>query len=213
MILRRSRGYAPSAVASIPTDRPILAVGADLKNSITLVVNGQAFVSQHIGDLAQYQSFRGVSRNHPRPDCRCTRSTGSDLIVAHDAHPQYLSTVHALELAGIDNPAPSSIIAPTSPRSWPSAAPGTSESWESALTEPATATMAPSGAVNCSQAASSKASNAWPICARRLSPAATLRHDIQSKPPPDFSTQIEDLPDLNAEPFLFPDRYRAIAEN
>src|SRR6185437_16675000 len=57
-VLRRSRGYAPGAVATFPIKRPILAVGADLKNTITLVVDGQAFVSQHIGDLGEYQSLR-----------------------------------------------------------------------------------------------------------------------------------------------------------
>src|SRR5208337_2571549 len=51
VILRRARGYAPGAVATLPARRPILAVGADLKNSVTLVVDGHAFVSQHIGDL------------------------------------------------------------------------------------------------------------------------------------------------------------------
>ena len=51
VILRRARGYAPGAVASLPTTRSILALGADLKNSITLVVDGQAFVSQYIGCL------------------------------------------------------------------------------------------------------------------------------------------------------------------
>jgi hydrogenase maturation protein HypF len=45
-ILRRARGYAPGAVAKLPSERPILAVGADLKNTVTLVVDGQAFVSQ-----------------------------------------------------------------------------------------------------------------------------------------------------------------------
>ena len=30
MILRRARGYAPGAAALLPTDRPILALGADL---------------------------------------------------------------------------------------------------------------------------------------------------------------------------------------
>src|SRR5246500_4826165 len=48
LVLRRSRGYAPSAAAVLPTNRPILALGADLKNTVTLVVDGQAFVSQHI---------------------------------------------------------------------------------------------------------------------------------------------------------------------
>jgi hydrogenase maturation protein HypF len=57
-ILRRARGYAPVAVAKLPSDKPILALGADLKNTVTLVVDGQAFVSQHIGDLEHYQAFR-----------------------------------------------------------------------------------------------------------------------------------------------------------
>ena len=36
----------------------MLAVGADLKNTVTLVVDGQAFVSQHIGDLDHYQAYQ-----------------------------------------------------------------------------------------------------------------------------------------------------------
>jgi hydrogenase maturation protein HypF len=97
VILRRARGYAPAAVATIPADRPILALGADLKNTITLVVDGHAFVSQHIGDLDHYQSLRAfretiedlVSMYQVRRD---------DLVLVHDLHPQYLSTVHALAL-------------------------------------------------------------------------------------------------------------------
>jgi hydrogenase maturation protein HypF len=98
VILRRARGYAPGAVAKIPSERPILAVGADLKNTITLVVDGQAFVSQHIGDLGDYQSLRAfqetiqdlISMYEVRPE---------ELRVVHDAHPQYVSTAHALALA------------------------------------------------------------------------------------------------------------------
>ena len=65
VILRRSRGYAPGAVANLPVQLPILATGADLKNTVTLVVDGQAFVSQHIGDLDHYearQSFEQTMR-------------------------------------------------------------------------------------------------------------------------------------------------------
>src|ERR1700719_2689505 len=58
--LRRARGYAPGAVATLPSERSILALGADLKNTITLVVDGQAFVSQHIGDLDHYQALRAL---------------------------------------------------------------------------------------------------------------------------------------------------------
>ncbi len=97
-ILRRSRGYAPAAVAAIPCSRPILAVGADLKNAITLVVEGQAFVSQHIGDLDHYPSFRAFQQTI----CDLISMYEVDwdeLLVAHDAHPQYASTLHALELS------------------------------------------------------------------------------------------------------------------
>jgi hydrogenase maturation protein HypF len=94
-ILRRSRGYAPGTVARLPVDRPVLAVGADLKNSITLVVEGQAFVSQYIGDLEHYQAFEAF-RETIR-DLMCMYEVGADdLLVVHDAHPQYASTLHAL---------------------------------------------------------------------------------------------------------------------
>ena len=62
VILRRARGYAPGAVATLPADRPVLALGADLKNSVTLVVDGQAFMSQYIGDLEDAQARRVVPR-------------------------------------------------------------------------------------------------------------------------------------------------------
>ena len=96
-ILRRARGYAPGAAATIPTERPILALGTDLKNSVTLVVNGQCFVSQHIGDLDHYEancSFRDTVQDL----LSMYEIDSSELLVVHDAHPQYLSTQYALEL-------------------------------------------------------------------------------------------------------------------
>jgi len=97
VILRRARGYSPGAVASLPAEGPFLALGADLKNTITLVVAGQAFVSQHIGDLDHYQSLHAfqqiikdmVSMYEVRLD---------ELLLVHDLHPQYLSTAHAATL-------------------------------------------------------------------------------------------------------------------
>ncbi|MGH9356578.1 MAG: carbamoyltransferase HypF [Terriglobia bacterium] len=97
VILRRSRGYAPGAVATLPFRRPILAVGADLKNAITWVVNGEAFVSQHIGDLDHYQSLQAF-RETIRDLVSVYEVSWDDILVAHDGHPQYISTLHALEL-------------------------------------------------------------------------------------------------------------------
>ena len=96
-ILRRARGYAPGAVATLPTDRPILALGADLKNTITLVVDGQAFVSQHIGDLDHYESLCAF-RETVQDLLSMYEIDLHKLLLVHDAHPQYVSTAHALEL-------------------------------------------------------------------------------------------------------------------
>jgi len=53
-VLRRARGYSPEALLLPPGFEQadtILAMGAELKNSFCLLKNGQAVVSQHIGDL------------------------------------------------------------------------------------------------------------------------------------------------------------------
>ena len=97
MILRRARGYAPGAVATLPSERPILAVGPDLKNTVTLLVDGQAFVSQHIGDLSHFEAFRAF-RSVIADLVSMYEVAWDDLLVVHDSHPQYASTGHALKL-------------------------------------------------------------------------------------------------------------------
>jgi len=97
VVLRRSRGYAPGAVATLPRVGPILALGADLKNAITLAVDGQAFVSQHIGDLAHYEAFRAF-RETVSDLTSMYEINRDDLIVVHDCHPQYVSSLFASEL-------------------------------------------------------------------------------------------------------------------
>jgi hydrogenase maturation protein HypF len=100
-ILRRARGYAPSVVATFPTGRPILAIGADLKNSVTLVVDGQAFVSQHIGDLNHYESLCAF-RETIQDLLSMYEIDSTELLVVHDAHPQYFSTGYAADLPAAD---------------------------------------------------------------------------------------------------------------
>jgi hydrogenase maturation protein HypF len=99
-ILRRSRGYAPGAAASFPlpqAEKPILALGADLKNTVTLVVDGQAFVSQHIGDLDHCEAFRAFEETI-RDLMTMYEIRREDVLLAHDAHPEYRSTMHGLRL-------------------------------------------------------------------------------------------------------------------
>ena len=100
-ILRRARGYAPGAAATLPTALPILALGADLKNTITLVVDGQAFVSQHIGDLDHYESFCAF-RETIRDLLAMYEIDPRELLLVHDAHPQYVSALHAAEIPAVE---------------------------------------------------------------------------------------------------------------
>lgn len=96
-MIRRARGLAPAAVARLPANRPILALGADLKNALTLVVSGQAIGSQHIGDLGDVETDRAFAETI---DDLLTmyRIDQSELVIAHDAHPQFVSTRHAARL-------------------------------------------------------------------------------------------------------------------
>ncbi|HEX5475463.1 MAG TPA: carbamoyltransferase HypF [Vicinamibacterales bacterium] len=94
VIVRRSRGYAPLAVAALPATTPLLAVGADLKNSITLVVGGAAFVSQHIGDL-DHQAAAAAFDATVRDLSAMYDVDPAALVVVHDLHPEYRSTERA----------------------------------------------------------------------------------------------------------------------
>ncbi len=97
VVLRRGRGYAPAVVARLPGDRAILAVGADLKNTITLVIDGAAMMGQHIGDLdhlSAREAFRGTIRDF----IAMYDIEWETVLVAHDLHPEYASTQWALEL-------------------------------------------------------------------------------------------------------------------
>ena len=109
-------------MAAFPDERPILAVGADLKNTITLVVDGQAFVSQHIGDLGI--TSRCAFQETVQDLISMYEVRVEDLLVVHDAHPQYVSTAHATALGAPQIDCACSIIAPTLPRCWRSGAMG-----------------------------------------------------------------------------------------
>ncbi|HZZ65607.1 MAG TPA: carbamoyltransferase HypF [Candidatus Baltobacteraceae bacterium] len=98
-VLRRSRGMAPGSVARLPAAQSILAVGADLKNAVALVVAGQTFVSQHIGDLEHFEARRAF-RETVDDLCALYEVAPQEAVIAYDSHPEYASTALARELGG-----------------------------------------------------------------------------------------------------------------
>ena len=78
---------------------PILACGAELKNTFCLAKGHHAFLSHHIGNLENYETLRAFTEGieHYR------RLFAIDpAIVAYDLHPEFLSTKYALELADVE---------------------------------------------------------------------------------------------------------------
>ena len=99
-VMRRSRGYVPEPLPlGIRARRPILACGAELKNTFCLAKGDRAFVSQHIGDLENFETLRSFTEGieHFRRLFDITPE-----VVAHDLHPEYLSTKYAAELIGLE---------------------------------------------------------------------------------------------------------------
>ncbi len=91
-ILRRARGFAPAPLVlpdGFGQSPPVLAMGGELKSTFCLLKDGQAILSQHLGDLeeaathAEYRQtlalYRQIFRHDPK-------------VIAVDCHPDYLST-------------------------------------------------------------------------------------------------------------------------
>jgi hydrogenase maturation protein HypF len=95
LTLRRSRGAVPSSVALPgPARRPILACGAELKSTFCLAKGSRAWVSHHIGDLGNAETLRSFTDGIAHFE---RLFAVAPEVVAHDLHPEYLSTKHALD--------------------------------------------------------------------------------------------------------------------
>ncbi len=89
LFVRRARGYVPEPVrlpAGLDSGRQVLAVGAELKDTISVVKNGRLVTSQFLGDLDEYRNRRYFEETvehllklfSVRPDC-----------VVSDLHPDF----------------------------------------------------------------------------------------------------------------------------
>jgi hydrogenase maturation protein HypF len=99
-VLRRSRGFVPEPLRlARACRRPVLACGAELKSTFCLAKGDRAFVSHHIGDLENAETLlaftSGIEHFRRLFDI-------APEVVAHDLHPDYLSTKYAADLAGVD---------------------------------------------------------------------------------------------------------------
>ena len=97
-VLRRSRGYAPQTLDLGRAVPELLACGGELKNAFCLTKGRHAILSQHIGDLENYETllfFEETLANLKK------LFRAAPQAVAHDLHPAYLSTKYALELEGL----------------------------------------------------------------------------------------------------------------
>lgn len=98
-ILRRARGYAPQPFVlpgSFRTAAPVLAMGGELKNTFCLLKDGQAILSQHIGDLENPAAHRDYRKNL---ELYCQTNQFTPTRIAVDLHPDYFSTRFGEQLA------------------------------------------------------------------------------------------------------------------
>ncbi len=97
--LRRSRGFVPVPVF-LKDDQPsVLAVGAELKNTICLTKGNHAFLSQHVGDLENIESY---SFFHEAIEHLERILEIRPQVIAYDLHPDYFSTKWALQQSGVE---------------------------------------------------------------------------------------------------------------
>ncbi len=95
-IIRLSRGMAPRRTAIDLGSRSILAVGPELNANITIYRDGFCTTSPHVGNVRNPQTYAYLQETI----ANLGRLLGREYdCIAHDAHPQFLSTRYARELA------------------------------------------------------------------------------------------------------------------
>ncbi len=95
VILRRSRGYVPEAIAVDENVDGLLACGPMLKNCVAVGRERLAYVSQHIGDLTNAEAYRSLKDAATK---LCSMLGVKPLAAVCDRHPGYPSTRFAESL-------------------------------------------------------------------------------------------------------------------
>jgi len=98
-LLRRARGYAPGSLplpSGFEQAPDLFAFGGELKNTFCLVKDGQAILSQHIGNLEDAATFIDYEKNI---DLYRRLFSHKPTRIIIDAHPEYLSSKVGREYA------------------------------------------------------------------------------------------------------------------
>ena len=92
-VLRRARGFVPQAIDLGTEMEDVLAFGGELKNTFCLTKGHYAVLSQHIGDLENYETMRFFEEtlSNLKHVFKVTPR-----VAAYDLHPGYMSTRMAL---------------------------------------------------------------------------------------------------------------------
>ncbi len=95
LLLRRSRGYVPASLdLPVEASAPVLACGAELKSSFCVAKGRRAWVGHHIGDLRTWETLRSYTEGIEHFE---RLFAVEPEVVAHDLHPEYLSTKYAID--------------------------------------------------------------------------------------------------------------------
>jgi hydrogenase maturation protein HypF len=94
VVFRRARGYVPRGIrVALDFDPAVLACGALLKNTFCIGMGDTAYLGPHIGDLENLETYRSFDESVARME-KFLRVRPA--IIAHDLHPDYMSTSYAL---------------------------------------------------------------------------------------------------------------------
>ncbi len=87
--IRRSRGYVPAPISLREGGPTVLGTGGELKNTVTLLKGSHALISQHIGDMKNFEAFCHFEQvvAHLQHLFQATPE-----LIVHDLHPDYMTT-------------------------------------------------------------------------------------------------------------------------
>jgi hydrogenase maturation protein HypF len=100
LFVRRSRGYAPLPLSlPIPTPRPLVAVGAEQKNTVCVARGERAWLGAHVGELGSYEALCSFEDGIAHLERLFSVRPAT---IAHDLHPDYAATRYATRRAELE---------------------------------------------------------------------------------------------------------------